>query len=99
MLVGNKIDLIDKRCVVKSDIDKITQEFSLNYHETSALSGEGVNEMIQDINRQIYMTKFAEPESAGQSTGATSAASLKPPSDGPVSDKDRPSFMLGQQSA
>ena len=51
VLVGNKIDLVEQRVVQKCDIDKTIQEFSLNYHETSAVTGEGVKDMIQDIMR------------------------------------------------
>ena len=58
VLVGNKIDLVDQKAVQKVDIDKTVEEFSLNYHETSAKTGQGVNDMIQDIMNQSYVYKF-----------------------------------------
>ena len=39
ILVGNKIDLAENRVVSKSDVAKITEEFGINYHETSAKNG------------------------------------------------------------
>ena len=78
VLVGNKIDL--EKVVQKTDIDKMTNEMSLNYHETSAMTGQGVNEMIQDIMKQAYVFKFGE---TADSTAVSAAAS--------TNDQSRPS--------
>ena len=96
ILVGNKVDLEEKRAVSKSDVEKIKQEFGLNYHETSALAGTGVTEMMTDIMRQVYLQKFDSG-----ATGSTAATSVNtntgsnPSQQTDAVDKDRPSFMLG----
>ena len=43
LLVGNKSDLIDQRQVTLEEINSITRDFNLYYMETSAKTGEGVD--------------------------------------------------------
>jgi len=44
LLVGNKSDLIDQRQVTLEDINALLRDFNLYYVETSAKSGEGVDD-------------------------------------------------------
>ena len=44
LLVGNKSDLIDQRQVSLEEINVLTRDFNLYYVETSAKSGEGVDD-------------------------------------------------------
>jgi len=49
LLVGNKSDLIDKRAVFRDEIDRFRQDFNLNYIETSAKTGDRVNECFYTL--------------------------------------------------
>ena len=49
ILCGNKIDLNDKRAVPKEDGEKFAQENNIAYAETSASTGEGINELFNTI--------------------------------------------------
>jgi small GTP-binding protein len=49
LLVGNKSDLIDKRAVFRDEIDRFRQQFNLNYIETSAKTGDRVNECFYTL--------------------------------------------------
>ena len=44
LLVGNKSDLIDQRAVSKEEISKLTKDFNMYYMETSARTGDGVED-------------------------------------------------------
>ena len=53
-LVGNKLDLNDKRVVKKEDVEKYAQEHNLPYIETSAKEGVNIEELFNNsIN--IYL--------------------------------------------
>ena len=49
ILCGNKIDLNNKRAVPKEDGEKFAQENKIAYAETSASTGEGINELFNTI--------------------------------------------------
>ena len=49
ILCGNKIDLNNKRAVPKEDGEKFAQENNIAYAETSATTGEGINELFNTI--------------------------------------------------
>ena len=55
ILLGNKVDLIDKNILDESKVLKLTQkrEF-LGHFMTSALTGEGVVEAFQAIISELY---------------------------------------------
>lgn len=60
VLVGNKIDLNDKRVVSNDEGKKLAQKYGLKYHEISALKTEGLNEMFEDAAKdyvEIYEQK------------------------------------------
>eukprot|EP00667_Euglena_gracilis_P022596 EG_transcript_25212 len=54
MLIGNKIDLAHQRTVSTEDGQKLAQEQSLLFMETSALEGEKVEEAFNVILNEIY---------------------------------------------
>ena len=52
LLIGNKIDLNDKRKVDKEEAETFAKENNINYYETSAFKNININEVIQDIAKQ-----------------------------------------------
>ena len=49
ILCGNKIDLNDKRVIAKEDAEKFAKDNNIDYTETSATTGEGINELFNTI--------------------------------------------------
>ena len=49
VLVGNKIDLIDKRVISKEEGINLSKKYKIKFFETSAMLGEGVREMFENI--------------------------------------------------
>ncbi|QLL31392.1 hypothetical protein HG536_0B02550 [Torulaspora globosa] len=69
-LVGNKIDVLEsgeERKVAREEAERLAEEESLLYFETSAKSGENVNEVFLAIGEKIPLKKAQE--SANQSNG------------------------------
>ena len=54
ILLGNKVDLDDQIVVTEQVGNEFAQQHRMNYHETSAKTGYGVEEMINDIMTQVY---------------------------------------------
>ena len=52
VLLGNKCD-IQQRKVTKGMGDKLGEELKIKYFETSALSGQGINESFEELTRII----------------------------------------------
>ena len=48
-LVGNKIDLIDKRIITNADGNKLAEEIKIKYYETSAKDSTGVKEVFENL--------------------------------------------------
>ena len=53
ILVGNKIDDVDKREISKEEGEKTADEFGLNYFETSAKTGENVESSYYALIKKI----------------------------------------------
>ena len=49
VLCGNKIDLTNKRVIPKEDGEKFAEENNIIYVETSATTGQGINELFSAI--------------------------------------------------
>ena len=52
-LVGNKIDLIDKRIITNADGKKLSEEIKIKYYETSAKDSIGVNEVFEYLVKDM----------------------------------------------
>ena len=53
IIVGNKIDMEDSREITKDDADKFASDNNYKYFETSAKTGEGVDDAIIDLVNQV----------------------------------------------
>jgi len=59
ILVGNKIDLVEDRVVTKEEGEEMAKNLNLSYIETSAKTGENINDAfkmlaLQKINRYMF---------------------------------------------
>lgn len=52
-LIGNKSDLKDQREVSYEEASEFAEELNLSYLETSALTGENINQMFLEISKEI----------------------------------------------
>ena len=62
IIVGNKLDMKDMREITKENADKLSKEYNYKYFETSAKTGEGVDDAFKDLVNQILekSDKFEE---------------------------------------
>ena len=60
ILVANKIDLINNRVVDKTIIEKLAENKNMNYFETSAKTGENVEQIFKEIGALILANKTEE---------------------------------------
>ena len=58
IMVGNKLDLVDERKVDTATAQSTADEYGINYFETSAQSGEGIQEMMDNIMKHVYEYKI-----------------------------------------
>ncbi len=83
-LIGNKVDLKDKRVVTREAIeekaDKIKKltKFPVRVYETSALTGENIPDLFQDLSRRLIIGDDFGLEVEGEIRGKSgdSSASL-----------------------
>ena len=54
VLIGNKIDNVKERKITKEQGDKLASEIGVKFFETSAKTGEGVNESVFYLVKIIY---------------------------------------------
>jgi small GTP-binding protein len=65
ILVGNKIDIDDNRRQVSSwDIKTYVNEKNFMYREVSARTGEGIDEMMEDIGHKVLDPSFSKPDTS-----------------------------------
>ena len=56
ILIGNKCDLAD-RMVEKERGEEMAKNLKIKYFETSALTGQGINEAFEELAKQIFRNK------------------------------------------
>jgi len=67
-LIGNKIDLEDDRLVQNSQMEETAKKFreafkfSVKVYETSALTGENINELFEYMSRRLIVGDVSEEE-------------------------------------
>ena len=69
ILVGNKLDMTEERAVPKEDAEKMASEYGVQYFETSALTGDGISEMMDNIMSQVYDYKIVPEKEQAEKTG------------------------------
>jgi small GTP-binding protein len=57
-LIGNKVDLVDKRTVSRTEAQALADRCEMRYFETSTCSGEGVNELFETLVADVVCTRF-----------------------------------------
>ena len=62
ILCGNKIDLNNKRVIPKEEAEKFAQDNNISYAETSATTGEGINELFNTIISNFCDVPIANKE-------------------------------------
>lgn len=50
-IVGNKVDLVEERCISTEQGEEIAKQFGAKYVETSAKSGDGISTLFNEIAR------------------------------------------------
>ena len=61
IIIGNKIDMSDSREINKEDAEKFASDNKYKYYETSAKTGEGVDQAIRDlVNNILNQTQIDE---------------------------------------
>lgn len=53
ILVGNKVDLVENRTEISNKANQIAQQHNLTYFETSALTGEGLDELFMHLTSKL----------------------------------------------
>jgi len=65
VLVGNKADLVDKRCVSAEEAQSLADKsFGGKFFETSAKTNQNINEVFEDLVRQV-VAKYPEKRRGG----------------------------------
>jgi len=65
VLVGNKADLVDKRCVSAEEAQALADKsFGTKFFETSAKTNQNINEVFEDLVRQV-VAKYPEKRRSG----------------------------------
>ncbi len=54
ILVGSKLDLVDKRQITIDEAYILASKYSCHYYETSSLTGENINELFRQIALIIF---------------------------------------------
>lgn len=68
-MVGNKCDLVKERLITKQQGEELAAKFGMKYIETSAKSGDGVEQAFDSIIQQVvdsqnFMTNSVKPQSS-----------------------------------
>lgn len=57
MLIGNKVDLEEKRVVSKDDGQKLADELTMTFMETSALTGSNIQDAFKKLVQELVVNK------------------------------------------
>eukprot|EP00826_Nyctotherus_ovalis_P012628 TRINITY_DN13352_c0_g1_i8.p1 TRINITY_DN13352_c0_g1~~TRINITY_DN13352_c0_g1_i8.p1 ORF type:complete len:203 (+),score=57.69 TRINITY_DN13352_c0_g1_i8:165-773(+) len=68
VLTGCKIDMEDKRQVSREKGMKKAKELGISFYETSAKTGDGVNELFEDIAKMLADTPVPTQKTSAQDT-------------------------------
>lgn len=68
VVLGNKADLVDQRQVDQKTADEFSKKYTVPYYETSALTGENVDESFMELVRRMRQHALA-PTSEGAGGG------------------------------
>ncbi len=80
LMVGNKSDLIDERVVTKEKIQKFSEQYNIPYFETSAKTGEGIEEMFNTlINKLLLRKEIRQNDDEDETKNYNNSITLKPP--------------------
>ena len=96
-LIGNKIDLTDDRVVQNEQMEEVAKKFretfnfAVKIYETSALTGENINELFEYMSRKLIIGDVSDEEKIPQ---ASTDFSSKEVLDEPVSKTDDLSKIL-----
>ena len=66
IIIGNKIDMEGMRDITKEDASKFAKENNYKYFETSAKTGEGVDEAIRELVKQILENSDKNDSAKGE---------------------------------
>jgi len=80
ILLGNKCD-IEERAISKEQGQEMANSLNVNYYETSALNGTGINEAFEGLTKEI-MKKKKVINSDGRTISLTSSQKAKNPKKG-----------------
>ena len=100
-LFANKIDLEEERKVTQDEFFALKNTYNMSLHETSARTGQGVQELINAICAQVYAQKVpnAGTDGAANSTAAnTTESASATTTNQDLRQIDRPSFPLTQKT-
>ena len=65
VIVGNKIDLENSREIEKNTAIKFAKEYGYKYFEVSAKTGEGVDDAVKELAKEILANKNDNEEETG----------------------------------
>ena len=66
LLIGNKMDLADKRVVSKEEGEEKAKSFGLAFLETSALTGENIDKVFDYMLKEVYNKITIEKANSGE---------------------------------
>lgn len=66
MLVGNKTDLDNERVVSQEAAAELAEEFGLKYMETSALRGDGIKEVFEELVSDYFKSLESQKDESEQ---------------------------------
>ena len=97
VLFSNKIDLEDERKVSQDSAVQVAEYHHMNLHTTSAKTGQGVQELFEDICSQVYKHKI-RPQIVNSIENGETATTTDSTNNGMAAAGgrtiDRPSFPL-----